>query len=506
MECALLGNGKSNVDDQRVELGRSWMAQMQSGRAMLQGRRRSDGRGAAAQDANTGLLQGMAIPIIVIGFVTIFAPIWNYSDSLTGSQFESGRNENKIFWPVVAIAAFCIYSSGKERLNGAKLPLHIGVLIVLLVYCGLSIAWAFSPQLSTVRYGLQIMICTAIVLPIMVARPSSDVIFGAFLCFALAAFINVYYVQIINPAIVARLQGYPGFYEGKNYLGEFMGIAFVLALSQLIERKGAARVLALAALPAILYCLLYSNSKTALALAVMSPVLALGITLASRLSRLSPAIVIGAMLLTIYAAMLVTGVGAGRISYGIYGDASFSGRTVIWDYLYSEFAQKWLLGWGYNSFWLVGPEGPSIVNAPGWVKTMPSGHSGYIDAKVELGYVGYALLLALIFSTLHLMGIIVGKSVVHAWSLLSLTSYILMYNFIETGWLKGYEILWVMFLVVAAETARFAMNCPQAEAPKVETGRRKIRANSGAEALKRRPRRQPLDATAYGRNPAGSVH
>jgi hypothetical protein len=43
-----------------------------------------------------------------------------------------------------------------------------------------------------------------------------------------------------------------------------------------------------------------------------------------------------------------------------------------------------LLGWGHQSFWLVGPDAPSVVDAPGWVKTMPNAHNGYYDATLEM--------------------------------------------------------------------------------------------------------------------------
>lgn len=54
----------------------------------------------------------------------------------------------------------------------------------------------------------------------------------------------------------------------------------------------------------------------------------------------------------------------------LYGDSTFTGRTIIWDFANMQIAKKPLLGWGYQSFWLVGPDAPSIVEAPGWVKDM----------------------------------------------------------------------------------------------------------------------------------------
>ena len=88
----------------------------------------------------------------------------------------------------------------------------------------------------------------------------------------------------------------------------------------------------------------------------------------------------------------------------LYGDSTLTGRTIIWDFASDEIARRPLLGWGYQSFWLVGLDAPSIVDAPGWVKTMPNAHNGFYDTTLEMGYVGYSLLLVFIFATLHAIG------------------------------------------------------------------------------------------------------
>ena len=69
----------------------------------------------------------------------------------------------------------------------------------------------------------------------------------------------------------------------------------------------------------------------------------------------------------------------------LYGDSTFTGRTVIWDFAQLEIGRSPLVGWGYQSFWLVGPGAPSVVDGPGWVKMMPNAHNGYYDTMLELG-------------------------------------------------------------------------------------------------------------------------
>ena len=178
--------------------------------------------------------------------------------------------------------------------------------------------------------------------------------------------------------------------------------------------------------------LLWSNSKTAFGLALIIPCLA-GLTLfTAKSTRISPAILRLSIPFCYTVLSIITGFSMNRVSYWLYGDLTFTGRTLIWDFANYEIAQKPLLGWGYQSFWLVGSgDAPSAVEAPGWIKGMPNAHNGYIDTTLEMGYVGYYLLLIFITATLHAIGRLAYREAARAWLLLSLALYIICYNYLE---------------------------------------------------------------------------
>ena len=94
-------------------------------------------------------------------------------------------------------------------------------------------------------------------------------------------------------------------------------------------------------------------------------------------------------------------------------------------------------------------------DAPGWVKMMPNGHNGYYDTKLELGYLGLTFLVVFIIATLHAVGRVADRDPGRAWLLLSLALFIILYNFFESLWMRGFEFLWVVFLIVAAEIGRY---------------------------------------------------
>ena len=174
-----------------------------------------------------------------------------------------------------------------------------------------------------------------------------------------------------------------------------------------------------------------------------------------RTCRISPAITIISLALAFAVFGGLTGFSTERIAYLLTGDSSFTGRTTIWAFADSEIARRPFLGWGYQGFWLVGSDAPSIVDAPGWVKLMPNAHNGYYDTMLELGYVGLALLLTFLATTLHVIGRVMERDWRRAWLLLSITLFIMIYDLLESLWMRAFDTSWVMFVVVAVEGARY---------------------------------------------------
>src|SRR5207302_1506664 len=119
-------------------------------------------------------------------------------------------------------------------------------------------------------------------LPAMLAVPTADMMRGLFLCFAFASILNVFFVlggrpQIATYGLMEVEIGYPGYFEGKNYLGECEGIAFLLSLHEMLY-PGLRRALGIVVVVIATLLLFWADSKTALGLALIVPFLA-GLTL-----------------------------------------------------------------------------------------------------------------------------------------------------------------------------------------------------------------------------------
>jgi len=370
---------------------------------------------------------------------------------------DEGRLDSRLFWPALAAISVTLAVQNRSRL---VLPPNIKCLAAYLAFAGASVLWAFSPDHSFLRYLQQLMIVVSIVLPAMLASRNADMMRALFFCFAFALILNLYFVYggSVAMAIYGRkglqIIGYEGYFNGKNYLGECAAPAILLSLHEVLQPGWGRR--AFGALGVVIAGLLVnlSDSKTAFGLALVSPILAWLTLLVRKATRLSPAMILLSVPICWIVASHVSNFGFERLSYFLYHDSTLTGRTIIWNFSESEIAMRPLLGWGYQSFWLV-PNSPAYAEAPGFVKLMPNSHNGYYDTELELGYAGLAFLLIFILATLHGVGRVAERDPRRAQLVLSLALFVILWNFFESIWMRGFEFLWVMFVIVAAEIARY---------------------------------------------------
>src|SRR6516225_5421842 len=380
------------------------------------------------------------LPILAFVYATIVMPLTFASPTAnTPQSIIESHLENRIFWPAMAASSVVLVVRNHSRIGKLILPPHIICLLVYLAFAGASALWALNQELSFIRFTQQVMILAPVILPTMLAARTADVMGGVFLCFGFGLILNVLLGGHAGT-------GYGGYFLDKNAYGQFAAIAFLLALHQVIYR-GLRRALGMIVVVIAGIVLYLTNSKTSIGLGFLAPFLA-GFTLMTRkMMRISPAIVV-----FIIVTLLVYF--RDQVGWHIFQDPTFSARTIIWDFVLDEIGRRPLLGWGYQSFWLVGRDGPSIVDASGWVTLMPNAHNGYLDTMLELGPVGLALLVIVIMTTLHAIGRVANRDPARAWVMLSLAIFMIFHNLLETSWMHGTELGWITFALVAAETGR----------------------------------------------------
>jgi hypothetical protein len=96
-----------------------------------------------------------------------------------------------------------------------------------------------------------------------------------------------------------------------------------------------------------------------------------------------------------------------------------------------------------------------------------------LDVKLEIGYVGFTLLIILIMATLHAIGRVADRDPARAWLILSLALFVIITNTLESVWMSGQDMQWLLFLILVAEIGRYwGRFPPDARSHPVIPGRR----------------------------------
>ena len=174
------------------------------------------------------------VPILACLFATILGPLILAACSPDDyACLYAPRPEFRIFWPILAAISVVMAAQNYSRIS---FPPHVVCLLAYLGFAGASALWAFSPEQSFVRFAQQAMIVASIVLPATLAGRNADILRGLFLCFALASLLNFIFV-FERPPIEGKFvtNGYPGYFSGKNYLGECAAAALLPSLHEALH-------------------------------------------------------------------------------------------------------------------------------------------------------------------------------------------------------------------------------------------------------------------------------
>lgn len=176
----------------------------------------------------------------------------------------------------------------------------------------------------------------------------------------------------------------------KNQLGELAAYFLVLTMFAQTGARGLGRLADVALAVLVLF-----HCESAAAIAASLLAVAVSGTLRARQRFGLPAALFGAACVVASGTILIAQVEGGVLAL-LNRDASFSGRTLIWEYFISVAAQQPLLGWGHGSIVISGQH-LAIARELIWDQ-LRSAHSGYLTLALNGGLfalVPFVLMLAL---------------------------------------------------------------------------------------------------------------
>jgi exopolysaccharide production protein ExoQ len=419
----------------------------------------------AAPQSKVGHFPGHTVlammPMIAVFYVLLALP------------FQSGgggsRIINNIFWPVATLVVLVIIGINRSKIDRAfLLKVPVLSLAAYFVLAGASVFWAFYPSYAFSRFVAHLMAAIVIVAPYALPIRTPYTVVGLQVSSAIALVINAFYVFLAAPSDF----GYAGYFNHKQELGSFGAIAVILAFHGLFIR-GWMQLVSASALSLAVWILVESGSKSTFAFAFFAIAFAAAVLLtcwaASYVVKITPAyiLVAGAIVASFVSYPME------RIGFRLYGDPTLTGRTEIWDFINSQIARFPWFGWGFHSYYFV-PNSPNL-EAPGFVRDMPSSHSGYLELLLETGRIGYWIFLIFVFSSLHGLEQLRRKDPARAWLFLTIAIYAIFVNLLDSYWLVLNQ-LWFLFLVVTAETLRGSLS--GAVVPRAASQRNRVQQRS----------------------------
>jgi exopolysaccharide production protein ExoQ len=357
-----------------------------------------------------------------------------------------GRIENILFWPILAVLVLTLVFQNRAQIDYRFFrSVPIASLIAYLVFAAASVTWAFSPDYAFSRLVVQVLALIVVVVPYALPARGKYAIQGVYLCYVLALAVSAVYVLTTPPSPI----GHPGYFTHKQELGLLAAIGIILSSYEILQR-GWRRIVALVMIGLAFWLVFESESKSALAFAIIALVASWLMLMLCKRTRLTPAFIVAAI---VVASMFVSNP-IERLGYRLYGDATLTGRTGIWGFIDYQTSHRPWFGWGFHSYYFV-PNSPQN-EAPGYIKEMPSSHSGYRELKLETGRIGYWIFLVFIYSSLHLIERVRRIDPVRAWFYLSLQLFAVLSNLLDSSWLVLTHF-WILYVIVTAETVRASL-------------------------------------------------
>ncbi|PSC03111.1 hypothetical protein SLNSH_20480 [Alsobacter soli] len=193
-----------------------------------------------------------------------------------------------------------------------------------------------------------------------------------------------------------------GIFNSKNFLAYYATIGLLASLATLCDRRQPLppRLAAAATAVVAVYIILAARSLGTLVAGFMAAGVLLGLVFIFRLSVLARSLIIAIGLMAGLAVALAGVLYTDQVLELLGKDSSLTGRSFLWARGWQYIEMRPVFGTGYYNFWKQGS-----VEAEGLWRQMNIGsrtgfhfHNIFINAGVELGYVGMALITVMVLA------------------------------------------------------------------------------------------------------------
>ena len=370
---------------------------------------------------------------------------------------------------------FAILFAARRHLAGVVGAAPLAML-ALAGWAILSLGWSAVPAIAGRRLAATLLVGATMLLVGLTLRPARSIALlrGVTLLLALATLATGLLLPLLaihqpgdpEPSIVGAWRGV---FFHKNLAGGVIGLGVVLA----VERWLAAprRPWAVAAVVATVAALVLTRSKSSEAAAALAVVTLLAVRGAIQLSRGDRAggVLLRAATAMAAAAALVVGWFATPIGDYLLDPDAFTGRGALWQAVAGLAQRRPLTGYGYQSVFQVGDDGPLAPFATtGWVRTVAQSHNGLLDLWVTLGIVGLLLALWALFVDPWRRVARLPVALRDQWQplLAAAMCFVFVQGLMEGGLMVAAGVKWATLTLLVGVTVRLATAVPATPPPR----------------------------------------
>ncbi len=336
-------------------------------------------------------------------------------------------------------------------------------LIALVSLALASVAWSTHPMF-TLRRAV-ILVATTMFGFYLACRYEPEeqmTLFGwAVVMEVLASFVLIVFFPSFGISHGGHWGDWRGMFGHKNVLGRFMAFGVLLIIFG--KPKGIPGWVRVPCLAGALIALMESGSATAqIALAAVVGFYPLLQTVRVPQKKTLPLWAALLPLLLPIAAVLIVNYATILELFG--RNATLTGRTYLWAIISAAIRKRPWLGYGYSAFWAHNSlERAALASLVGW--DAPSAHNAYLDASLDLGRIGLAILLVgyIIAARRGIQMFQVRGLAASSWSLVFLLFFAAC-NFTESNMLQARAFLWLPYVATYVTLTNFTSKGPQKSA------------------------------------------
>jgi O-antigen ligase len=355
------------------------------------GRFRTENSRAAATGGNDTLLRSILLAAVFLLLWISLHPFVSLGDP--DELTETGSTANQIAYSLllVLLAAWC-FAHDPSRLFVLLRP----VFVAMLLWFVLTVATSWEPALSARRL-IFTLISMSIAAMVLLLPTNQRHFAGVMAAVVLAVLAACYLGVLLAPGLTVHqtsdlaepeLAGdWRGVFSHKNEASVAMVLFFFIGM--FVARVRSLILGGLIVVSALVF-LLFTQSKTAIAM------LPITLIVTALINRSRPAIGIG-LGLVVVGAFVILSIGSlyseqvRDLLDMILPDASFTGRTDIWQFALDHIAQRPITGYGFAAFWgthevVYGMSGNSV-----WANAVAHAHNAYLNLALTIGIPGSLL-------------------------------------------------------------------------------------------------------------------